>query len=61
MDLKVGTWYKCQTGILKWVHFRVVAIRDNGIVEIVTAKPFEHKMSFPLLEIRDEMKIVELT
>jgi hypothetical protein len=38
----------------------VIAINDNGTVEIVTAKPFEHRMTFPLLEVRDDMKSEEV-
>ncbi len=60
MDLKIDKWYKGQEGIMRSVHFRVLAVNDNGTVEIVTARPFEHKMTFPLLEIRDEMKSVEV-
>ncbi len=60
MDLKLDKWYKGQEGILRSVHYRVVAINDNGTVEIVTAKPFERRMTFRLYEIRDEMKSVEL-
>ncbi len=60
MDLIINKWYKGQAGILRSIHFRVLVINDNGWVEIVTAKPFEHRMTFPLLEIRDEMKSVEL-
>ncbi len=60
MDLKLDKWFKGQAGILRSIHFRVIAIYDNGTVEIVTAKPFERRMTFPLLEIRDEMKSVEL-
>lgn len=56
MDLEVGKRYVCRAGLLKSTVFRIVAINDNGSVEIETAN-YHQRMTFNLLEIRDEMEI----
>jgi len=61
MDLKVDKWYKGTADILKSVIFKITTINDNGSVDIVTSKPFEHRMSFGLVDLKDTMKIVELS
>lgn len=60
MDLIVNKLYKGTEDILKGVLFRVAVIHNNGIIDIVTVKPFEHKMSFGSIELKETMKIVEL-
>ena len=59
MDLKVGQRYVCKAGLLRSVVFRIIAINDNGMIEIETVI-YNKRLTFPLLEIRDEMKIEEL-
>ena len=61
MDLKVDKWYKGTADTLRHVIFKIVAIHDNGSVDIITSKPFEHRMSFGLVDLKDNMKIVELS
>ena len=59
MELEVGKRYVCRAGVLKSAVFRIIAKNDNGSVEIETAN-YKKRLTFPLLEIRDEMKIEEL-
>ena len=60
MDLIEGRWYKGQGAPLTGIHFKVIAVNDNGTVEIETAS-YHRRMKFKTLEIKDEMKAVELT
>ena len=59
MELEVGKRYVCRAGVLRSTVFRVVAKNDNGSVEIQTVN-YDKRLTFPLLEIRDEMQIQEL-
>ena len=59
MELEVGKRYVCRAGVLRGTVFRIITIKDNGSVEIQTAI-YDKRLTFPLLEIRDEMQIQEL-
>jgi hypothetical protein len=59
-DLEVGKWYRGKGPPLTGVHFKIVKINDNGTVEIETAS-YHRRMVFKTMELKEEMKVEELT